>query len=58
MPVPVKVVDFFSGCGGTSAGLKAAGMDIILGLDNDLDASKTFTANFPEARFISRDIRR
>jgi DNA (cytosine-5)-methyltransferase 1 len=53
----IKVVDFFSGCGGTSAGLRAAGMDIILGLDTDPDAANTFTANFPEAHFIKQDIR-
>ncbi len=52
----IKVFDFFSGCGGTSAGLKAAGMDIILGLDFDADAKQTFTANFPEATFIQKDI--
>ncbi len=53
----IKVVDFFSGCGGTSAGLRAAGMDIILGLDTDADAADTFAANFPEADFIRHDIR-
>lgn len=55
--MPVKVVDFFSGCGGTSAGLRAAGLDIVLGLDNDPSAEKTFRFNFPEAEFEPRDIR-
>lgn len=55
--MPIKVVDFFSGCGGTSAGLRAAGMDIILGLDNDPSAAETFEENFPEAEFEPRDIR-
>ena len=53
---PVKVVDFFCGCGGTSAGLRAAGMEIALGLDNDRDAAQSFQANFPEAAFLSVDI--
>lgn len=53
----VKVIDFFSGCGGTSAGLRAAGMDIVLGLDNDPDAGKTFATNFSEADFIGEDVR-
>ena len=43
----VKVFDFFSGCGGTSAGLRSAGMEIALGLDNDRDASQTFPGQLP-----------
>ena len=53
---PIKVFDFFCGCGGASAGLRAAGMEIALGLDNDPDARRTFEANFPEAGFIGEDI--
>lgn len=53
----IQVVDFFSGCGGTSAGLEAAGMRIALGLDNDPDAELTFRYNFPKAGFIRQDIR-
>ena len=55
--LPVEVVDFFSGCGGTSAGLKEAGMRILLGIDKDEDAATTYSENFPEAGFICRDIR-
>ena len=54
---PIKVFDFFSGCGGTSSGLRAAGMEIVLGLDNDPDAGQTFRSNFPEADFLGVDIR-
>ena len=53
---PLKVFDFFCGCGGASAGLRAAGMEIALGLDNDPDALRTFEANFPEAQLIGEDI--
>ena len=56
-PLSVEVIDFFSGCGGTSAGLRQAGMRISLGIDMDEDAAATFQANFPEAGFICRDIR-
>ena len=56
--MPIKVFDFFSGCGGTSAGLRAAGMEIALGIDNDVDAALTFQANFPETVFLNADIRR
>lgn len=53
---PVKVFDFFAGCGGASAGLRAAGLEIALGLDNDIDAARTFQANFAEAEFVCADI--
>jgi DNA (cytosine-5)-methyltransferase 1 len=52
----IKVFDFFSGCGGTSAGLRSAGMDIVVGIDNDLDAAASYRANFPEAQFLSADL--
>ncbi|MCY4583987.1 MAG: DNA cytosine methyltransferase [Chloroflexi bacterium] len=53
----MKVVDFFSGCGGTSCGLKAAGLTILAGIDNDPDAAMTYQANFPRAAFWADDIR-
>ena len=54
----IKVFDFFSGCGGTSAGLQAAGMEIAFGLDLDPDAAATFRANFPGAHFLRKDLTR
>ena len=54
--MPIKVFDFFSGCGGTSAGLRSAGMDIVVGIDIDPDASATYKANFPEATFLTSDL--
>jgi DNA (cytosine-5)-methyltransferase 1 len=53
----VDVWDFFCGCGGTSAGLSAAGMTIRGGLDLDPEAAATYRLNFPQAAFIERDIR-
>jgi len=53
----VDVIDFFCGCGGTSAGLRTVGMNILAGIDLDRDASETYRTNFPEAAFIERDIR-
>lgn len=52
----IAVFDFFSGCGGTSSGFRAAGLRVALGLDNDSDASTTFRTNFPEAGFIEADL--
>jgi DNA (cytosine-5)-methyltransferase 1 len=54
--MPTKVFDFFSGCGGTSAGLRSAGMDIVLGIDIDPEAAATYKANFPEAGFLIADL--
>ncbi len=56
MTSPIRVADFFCGCGGTSVGLREAGMEIEFGLDNDPQASETYRANFPSASFIERDI--
>ena len=55
---PIRVFDFFSGCGGTSAGMAGAGMEIVLAIDNDKEASRTFQANFPATRVLVADIRR
>ncbi len=54
--MPIKVFDFFSGCGGTSAGLRSAGMDIVVGIDIDPDAAATYKANFPKATFLTADL--
>ncbi|GJL34685.1 cytosine-specific methyltransferase [Enterobacter hormaechei] len=51
------VIDFFCGCGGASEGLRQAGFDVELGIDIDPQASETYKANFPDAAFISDDIR-
>jgi DNA (cytosine-5)-methyltransferase 1 len=49
--------DFFSGCGGTSAGMQAAGLTVRLGIDWDADAHATFAANFAKAKFLCQDLR-
>ena len=52
----IKVFDFFCGCGGTSAGLSKAGMDIVFGLDIDSSTKETFCKNLPDARFCQKRI--
>jgi DNA (cytosine-5)-methyltransferase 1 len=52
-----KVFDFFSGCGGTSQGLSAAGMEIVFGLDFDRDSANTFMRNIRPSMFVENDIR-
>lgn len=53
----IRVYDFFCGCGGTSAGLQKAGMEIVLGVDFDQDAAATYAYNFPKSVMMNRDIR-
>lgn len=53
----INVYDFFSGCGGASAGFQKSGMNIQFGLDSNHDAAKTFKKNFPKAFFLENDIR-
>jgi DNA (cytosine-5)-methyltransferase 1 len=55
--MPFNVIDFFCGCGGTSAGLRAAGMNIVAGIDFDSKAIETYKLNFPEAMPLQRDVR-
>lgn len=52
----ISVVDFFCGCGGTSAGLRDAGMKILAGIDIDPIALRTYENNFPNALALNRDI--
>lgn len=54
--MPIHVYDFCCGCGGTSAGFRAAGLEIRIGVDIDADAQRTFEANFPEATFLRQNI--
>jgi DNA (cytosine-5)-methyltransferase 1 len=56
-PRSIRVADVFCGCGGTSEGLRQAGMMIAVGLDFEPDASATYRHSFPEAEFIERDLR-
>jgi len=51
-----SVIDFFCGCGGTSAGLAQAGMNVLAGIDYDESALKTYKHNFPDAKVLSTDI--
>jgi DNA (cytosine-5)-methyltransferase 1 len=54
-----RVLDLFSGCGGLSLGLRAAGGEIVAAIENDADAAKSHGINFHqgnEAHSKARDI--
>lgn len=43
-----KLLDLFCGCGGLSYGFQQAGFDVLLGIDNDETALKTFKKNLKD----------
>ena len=52
----MKIVSFFSGCGGLDLGFKEAGYDIIWANDNATSVKATFQHNFPETIFNDTNI--
>ena len=51
-----KVIDLFSGCGGLSRGFIDAGYEVVLGVDNNEVALKTFKENHNGAEVLSIDL--
>jgi len=52
----LSVIDLFCGCGGLSLGFQQAGFDVLLGIDNDKAALKTFRKNHNNSIIIDNDI--
>jgi len=52
----MNVIDFFSGCGGLSYGFVQAGYNVIIGIDNDKAALKTFEHNHPNSEGLLLDL--
>jgi len=52
-----SLVDLFSGAGGFAEGFRRAGFRVLLGIDNDLAAIRSYKANFPEAVALAMDIK-
>lgn len=49
-------IDFFCGGGGMTHGLTQAGVNVIAGIDFDIDAKQTYEFNNPNSRFVYSDI--
>ena len=49
----IRACDIFCGAGGSSAGARAAGIDIVAGIDMCPTATATFAANFPDAHVVT-----
>ena len=52
----MKAIDLFCGCGGISAGLKMSGVDVIAGIDNNKEYSRTFIHNFKSSKYLHIDL--
>lgn len=52
----LKAIDFFSGAGGLTNGLMAAGISVLAGIDNDGSCKETFEKNNTGAIFLMKDI--
>lgn len=54
--ITVNVLDLFCGCGGLSYGFQNAGFNVVLGIDNDATALKTFELNHSNSKTICGDL--
>ncbi|MCX6999064.1 MAG: DNA cytosine methyltransferase, partial [Candidatus Sumerlaeota bacterium] len=54
----MNIIDLFCGCGGLSYGFQNAGFKVLLGIDNDPIALKTFQLTHPGSKIICGDISR
>lgn len=52
----LRAIDFFSGAGGLTHGLRSAGIDVLAGIDNDAACRQTFERNNTGSLFLERDI--
>lgn len=52
----LKAVDFFCGAGGMTYGLSQAGIDVLAGIDIDINCKETYELNNPNSKFIHADI--
>ena len=54
--VNLKAIDFFCSGGGMTYGTQLAGINVIAGIDNDVNVQSTYERNNPDSHFILADI--
>lgn len=52
----MNAIDLFAGCGGLSRGFQDAGFHILLGVDNNESALKTFAFNHKKSKTLNADL--
>lgn len=52
----MNAIDLFAGCGGLSKGFMDAGFDVVLGIDNNDIALRTFAYNHKNAKTLNADL--
>lgn len=52
----LRAIDFFSGAGGLTYGLRVAGINVIAGIDNDESCKKTYEINNSGSLYLAKDI--
>lgn len=52
----MKAVDFFCSGGGMSHGMQMAGVEILAGIDFDINCKETYETNIKGAKFLHRDV--
>ncbi len=57
MTKTLKAIDLFSGCGGTTLGLKQAGFRVIGAVDVEAASIESYRVNHPEVKLWDKDIR-
>ncbi|NON62134.1 DNA cytosine methyltransferase [Acidianus sp. RZ1] len=53
----LKVLDIFCGAGGFSLGFRNSGFNLVMGIDIDHSAIRTYSTNFPSTIALEEDIR-
>ena len=54
--IKYKAIDFFCGGGGMTCGLRQAGIEVLAGVDFDIDCKETYEYNNPGSTFVYSDI--
>ncbi len=58
MTHPPRAISLFSGCGGSDAGLVAAGFDVVMANDVLAYARDVYLANLPATDYVLKDVRK
>ena len=52
----IKAIDFFSGAGGLTYGLRSAGIDVLAGVDIEPTCKETYEKNNKGSVYLEKDV--